>query len=113
MNEFNQVFSPFIVVTISCRCVPKRNSLPDVDFLQTQLLVEQMASFYIFYHYVCMLNCVQLFATPWIVAHQVPLSMEFFMQEYWSGLPFPPPGDLPDLGIEPASPAFIGGFFTI
>ena len=60
-----------------------------------------------------MLNCVQLFATPWTVAQQAPLSMEFFMQEYWSGLPFPPPGDLPKLGIEPASPAFIGGFFTI
>ena len=47
---------------------------------------------------------VQLFATPWIVAHQAPLSMEFSRQEYCSGLPFPPPGDLPDPGIEPRSP---------
>ena len=54
-----------------------------------------------------------LFATPWIVACQVPLSMEFSRQEYWSGLPFPSPGDLPDPGIEvkaPASPALAGRF---
>ena len=59
-----------------------------------------------------MLSCVQLFATPWTVAHQAPLSMAFPRQEYWSGLPFPPPGDLPDPGIEPASPALAGRFFT-
>ena len=43
--------------------------------------------------------------TPQIVAHQAPLSMEFSRQEYWSGLPFPTPGDLPDPGIKPGSPA--------
>ena len=43
--------------------------------------------------------------TPWTVACQAPLSMGFSRQEYWSGLPFPPPGDLPDPGIEPGSPA--------
>ena len=48
---------------------------------------------------------VQLFATPWTVVHQAPPSMEFSRQEYWSGLPFPSPGDLPKLGIEPGSPA--------
>ena len=41
------------------------------------------------------LCCVQLFVTLWTVAHQAPLSMRFLRQEYWSGLPFPPPGDLP------------------
>ena len=46
---------------------------------------------------------VQLFVTSWTVAHQVPLSMKFPRQEYWSGLPFPPPGNLPDPGIEPGS----------
>ena len=51
------------------------------------------------------LSCVQLFVTPWTVAHQAPPSMEFSRQEYWSGLPFPSPGDLPDPGIEPGSPA--------
>ena len=51
----------------------------------------------------------------WTVAHQAPLSMGFSRQEYWSGLPFPPPGDLPDPEIEPtspASPALAWGFFT-
>ena len=52
------------------------------------------------------------FATPWTVAHQTPLSMGFPRQEYWSGLPWPPSGDLPNPGIEPASPALAGGFFT-
>ena len=47
---------------------------------------------------------VQLFVTPWTVARQVPLSVGFSRQEYWSGLPFPSPGDLPDPGIEPRSP---------
>ena len=46
--------------------------------------------------YVCVLSRVQLFATPWTVAHQTPLSMGFSRQEYWSGLPFPTSGDLPD-----------------
>ena len=51
------------------------------------------------------LSCVQLFATPWTVAYQAPPSMGFSRQEYWSGLPLPSPGDLPDPGIEPGSPA--------
>ena len=65
-----------------------------------------------------MLSCfspVQLFATPWTVACQAPLCMGFSQQEYWSGLPCPSPGDLPDTEIEPASfisPALAGGFFT-
>ena len=55
-------------------------------------------------------------ATPWTVAHQVPLSMEFSRQEYWSGVPFHPPGDLPEPGIKPvspASPALAGGSLQI
>ena len=51
------------------------------------------------------LSSVQLFVTPWTVAHQAPPSMEFSRQDYWSGLPFPSPGDLPDPGIKPGSPA--------
>ena len=52
------------------------------------------------------LSCVRLFVTPWTVARQAPLSMGFSRQEHWSGLPCPPPGDLPDPGIEPESPTF-------
>ena len=62
-----------------------------------------------------MLSHVQLFATPWTGARQAPLSMGFSRQEYWSGLPFPPLGDLPDSGVEPMSlayPAVVGRFFT-
>ena len=52
------------------------------------------------------LSRVRLFATPWAVAYQAPPSMEFSRQEYWSGLPLPSPGDLPDPGIELGSPAW-------
>ena len=51
------------------------------------------------------LSMVRLFVTPWTIAHRAPLSMEFSRQEYWSGLPFPSPVDLPDPGIKPGSPA--------
>ena len=62
-----------------------------------------------------LLSPVRLCVTPGSVALQAPLCMEFSRQEYWSGLPFPPPGDLPDPGVEPTSPlppALAGGFFT-
>ena len=58
---------------------------------------------------------VQLFATPYTIAHQAPLSVEFSRKEYWSGLPFPTSGDLPDPGIKPTfpkSPALVDGLFT-
>ena len=61
------------------------------------------------------LSHVQLFATPWTIARQPPLSVGFPREEYWRGLPFPTPGDLPDPGIEPeslVSLALAGGFFT-
>ena len=54
--------------------------------------------------WVKLLSHVQLFATLWTVAYQASLSTGFSRQEYWSGLPFPSPGDLPDPGIEPGSP---------
>ena len=68
--------------------------------------------------YVCMLSCfscIQLFETLWTVAPQVPLSLGFSGQEYWSGLPCPSPGDFPDPGLEPASftsYALASRFFT-
>ena len=52
-----------------------------------------------------LLSRVRLFTTPWTVAYQTPRSMGFSRQEYWSGVPFPSPGDLPNPGIEPRSPA--------
>ena len=66
---------------------------------------------------VCVCTCSVMSDSlqPWTVAHQGLLSMEFSRQEYWSGLPFPPPGELPNPGIEPASlasPALAGAFFT-
>ena len=70
------------------------------------------------YIHVCMLSHfshVRLFETLWTVAHQGPLSMGFSRQEYWSGLPCPPPGNLPDPGIEPMSlmsPALATRFFN-
>ena len=66
----------------------------------------------------CVLSClshVWCFATPWTVAHQAPLSMGFSRQEYWSGLPYPPPGGFPNPGIKLSSlmsPALAGGFFS-
>ena len=68
-------------------------------------------------HCVCaqLFSRVSLFVTPWTVAHQTPLSMGFSRQEYWSGLPFPAPRDLPDPGIKRmslVSPVLAGGFFT-
>ena len=67
----------------------------------------------IIYSFICYyLVMSAAFATPWTVAHQAPLSMKFPRQEYWSGLPFPTPGDLPGPGIESASSALAGRFFT-
>ena len=59
------------------------------------------------------LSRVRLLVTPWTATYQAPLSTGFSRQEYWSGLPLPSPGDLPDPKIEPASPALTGEFFTI
>ena len=63
------------------------------------------------YVYMKSLSRVQLFATLWTIACQAPPSMGFFRQEYWSRLPFSSPGDLPDPGIEPTSPALWVDYF--
>ena len=62
---------------------------------------------------VCLVSHVQLFVTLWTVAHQAPLSLGFSRQEYWSGLPFPPPGDVLNPGMEPASPALAVGILPL
>ena len=64
------------------------------------------------YECMCVKSCIRLVETPWTIAHQAPLPMQFSRQEYWSELPFTPPKDLPDPGAEPVPPALAGGFFT-
>ena len=68
------------------------------------------------YRYACACQVtIRLFSTLWIVAHQAPLFMGLSRQEYWSGWPCPPPGDLPNPGVKPTSlisPALPSGFFT-
>ena len=85
------------------------NILHQVRALKEKLIFEslEVASFCESMHSTCaqLLSCAQLFLTPWIVAHQAPLSMEFSRQEYWSGLPFPISEGLAEPGIEPRSPA--------
>ena len=62
----------------------------------------------------CMFECrVLLLSSPWPITHQAPLSMGFSRQEYWSGLPFPSPGDLPDPGIKPRSSALQADFYHL
>ena len=89
---------------------------PDLHLWPYEHLIEEKIFVNLVYTSVCcVVSHVRLFATLWTVAHQAFLSMEFSWQKYWSGLPFPPPGDLPDPGIEPTSPVFFvftGGFFT-
>ena len=80
----------------------------------TAVLVICIGQFWLDYDamHACMdaqlLSHVQLFATPWTIAHQAHLSMEFSRQEYWSGLPFLRPGDRPNPGIRPVSPTLAG-----
>ena len=90
------------------RCIPRtREKLQSLSFYW-------FITLYVSCVCTCMLSHVWSFATPWTVTPQAPLSMRFSRQEYWSGLPFPSPGDLPDPGVEPASPvspALAGRFF--
>ena len=97
-------------VTQSCLtlCDPMDCRLPGSSvrgILQARVL-EWVAISFSFSH-------VQLFGTPWTVAHQSPLSMEFSRQEDWSGLPFPSPGDLPDPRIKPRSPALQAALYHL
>ena len=93
---------------------PTPGDLPDPEIELASLASPALAGgFFPMNHLECpikeaivqLLSCVQLFVTPWTVAYQDPPSMEFSRPEYWSGLPFPSPGDLPDSGIELRSPA--------
>ena len=87
-----------------------------LPFSALWILTQQKQAVYTFYHVVCAVNSVTSdSATLWTVARQAPLSMGFSRQEYLSGLPCPPPGDLPDSGIyltSCVSPSLAGWFFT-
>ena len=81
----------------------------------TEEWIKKTGYMYTMEYRLCLLSGVHVFVTPWTVAHQTPLSMEFFRHEYWSGLPLPPPGDLPNTRIEFTSSVALelaGGFFT-
>ena len=94
-------------------------------FINTLYHVEELAFYFYlsecFYHKKVLCECchfsrVQVFVTPWTIARQAPVSMEFSRQEYWSGLPCPAPGDLPNPGTKPTSltsPALAGGFLPL
>ena len=100
------IFTPWKLANIVNQC-----------FSLTMQVVKHLPAYLYVCLHACMLShfgCVHLFVTPWTVAHQAPLSMGFSRQEYWSGLPCPPPGDLLDPGIEPGSlisPTLSGRFF--
>ena len=84
----------------------------DTKIWQSICLAEAKATSFLLCVCTSILSHVQFFVTPWTIAHQAPLSMGFSRQEYWSGLPIPSPGDLPNPGIEPASLALVGRFST-
>ena len=94
--------SLFQVCTSAIQCPPLNFSFSSALRAPGWWLLHLLSSCY----FVCVLSsfsCVQLFETPWTIAHQAPLSKEFSRQEYWSGLPCPSQEDLPDPGIEPPS----------
>ena len=101
----------WILVSFHLHPSPQKRLLYYTSVQNLSMYTMQLTYLYSVRKYV--LSCVQLFAAPWMVAHQAPLSMGFPRQEYWSGLLFPPPGDLPDPGIKGASLSCIAGrFFT-
>ena len=79
---------------------------------ELKYVTQEKKKIFLYLHACSLTHCVRLFATLWTVAHQASLSMGFLRQEYWSELPFPSSGDVPDPGVEPASPALTGRFFT-
>ena len=82
------------------------NKLIVCIYIHTYIYMHTHTHIYIYiYIFTCVLCCVPLFVNHWTVAYHTPLSMGFSWQEYWSGLPFPPPGALLDPGIKPVSPA--------
>ena len=112
--SFSPLIHTFLITHAPYQRQSTRNGLGGSESCQQQMGTEAYQSIKESMH-VYILSHVQLSAIPWTMACQVPLSMGFSRQEYWSGVPFPSPGDLPDPGIEPLSPespAMAGRFFT-
>ena len=118
------VMYQLLILTVLCQFIYKSFIVPlhvpgteivtKSSLLSRTFLVVKEAKFELWF-VVQLLSPIWLFSTPKAVTCQAPLSMGFPRQEYWSGLPFPPPGDLPNPGIEPTSltsPAMIGRFIT-
>ena len=105
----------FLTLPCSVRLSPPSTLSPQ-QFMQISSSTLNFIHLFLRVSYACVcmsLNRVPLFGTPWTVTHPAPLSMEFSRQEYWNGLPFPSPGNLPSPGIEPRSLALQSRFFTI
>ena len=82
-----------------------------IDFTRLQHFYKKSSSHVVQLHVLSCFSGIQLFLTPWTLAHQAPLPMEFSRQEYWSGLLFHSPENLPNPGTKPTSPALAGRFF--
>ena len=111
MRNISELGTPSSLRSASFQSVSNSKGQPLVWFFSTGLTlitVDKLFYFWTLYIYIYVyaqsLHCVQLFATPWTTVCQVPLSMGFSREEYWSGLPFPPPRDLPNPGTESTSP---------
>ena len=117
-EESNNTLVPGVFPTcfLLCKVIPiywaPRYARNAVRYLKCHITFVPPQAWRIVRAYVCVISCVQLFATRWPIAHQTPLSMGFSRQEYWGRLPFPSSRDLPGPGIEPTSPVLAGGFFT-
>ena len=111
MKPLKLIFISWATLSVSVSSLASFPKLPGFTFYRFLSCIFNSVHASVLSHF----SRVQLCVTLWTVAHQAPLSMGFSRQEYWSGLPWPPPGDLPDPGTEPVSltsPALAGGFFT-
>ena len=121
-SDYISIYAPcFVHRKICCKCeghsIPACFGYNSYGSIYVWYITNKSTVLYMMYVCACVyvLSHVLLFETAWTVACEASLSMGFSRQEYWSGLPFPPPGDLSDPGTEPASlasPALAGIFFT-
>ena len=107
VGRLASIHTPFLLPTrasVLFRCLPPHHSAPENLGNLTQGILPCLLYYLLCVHGLSHSVMSNSFVTPWTVAHQAPLSVRFPRQEYWSGLPFPSPTDLPDPGVEPMSP---------